>query len=159
MEQIMSARRNKRKSDLLDALMLAAPQLVADGLNFHMAVADRLGLSLADLRYLQLITSAGPATAGEISGRTGLTTGAVTRMVDRLEQAGFLQRTRDTTDRRRVVVVQTPDTAERIGSMYQGMAAAWRELLSTYSEEQLEVVLDLFRRMRGIGQREAERLR
>jgi len=155
----MSTRRNKRKSDLLDGLMVAAPQLVADGLTFHMAVADRLGLSLADLRYLQLIASGEPATAGDISVRTGLTSGAVTRMVDRLEQAGYVQRTGDTTDRRRVVVVPTPHTMERIGSMYQGMAAAWRELLSAYTEEQLEIVLDLFQRMRGIGQREAERLR
>ena len=155
----MSTRRNKRKSDLLDGLMVAAPQLVADGLTFHMAVADRLGLSLADLRYLQLIASGEPATAGDISVRTGLTSGAVTRMVDRLEQAGYVRRTGDTTDRRRVVVVPTPHTVERIGSMYQGMAAAWRELLSGYTEEQLEIVLDLFQRMRGIGQREAERLR
>jgi hypothetical protein len=48
-----------RRSQLLDALMLAAPQLVADGLAFHMAVAERLGLSLTDLRYLQHITEAG----------------------------------------------------------------------------------------------------
>jgi DNA-binding MarR family transcriptional regulator len=157
----MSERRagRGRREELLDALMLAAPQLVADGLVFHTAVADRLGLSLTDLRYLQLITQVAPATAGEIAARTGLTTGAVTRMVDRLEQAGYVQRSRDTVDRRSVVVVPDAEATARIGSMYQGMAAAWREVLTAYSDEHLAVVLDLFQRMRELSQHEAQRLR
>jgi len=148
-----------RREELLDALMHAAPQLVADGLAFHMAVAERLGLSLTDLRYLQIIAQAAPVTAGEIAERTGLTTGAVTRMVDRLEQAGYVQRSRDAADRRRVVVTAEPEAVARIGPMYEGMAAAWRRVLSAYSDEHLEVILDLFQRMREVSRRESERLR
>lgn len=77
-----------RRTVLLDELMRAARQLVTDGLAFQMAVADRLGVSLTDLRYLQRIAEAGPATAGEIAGRTGLTSGAISRMLDRPERAG-----------------------------------------------------------------------
>jgi DNA-binding MarR family transcriptional regulator len=149
----------RHRAELLDALVRAAPRLVADGLAFHMAVADRLGLSLADLRYLQILAEAGPTTAGDIAARTGLTTGAVTRMVDRLEQAGYVQRSRDPADRRRVVVVPDAKAIARIGSLYEGMAAAWREALSAYRDEELEVILDLFERMRELSRREAERLR
>jgi DNA-binding MarR family transcriptional regulator len=154
----MSGRR-RRRTELLDALMRAAPQLVAEGLAFHMAVADRLGLSLTDLRYLQRASEAGPATAGDIAARTGLTTGAVTRMLDRLEQAGYIRRSRDTVDRRRVVIIPDAEAMARIESMYGGMATAWREVLGGYSDEHLEVILDLFQRMRELSGREASRLR
>lgn len=151
--------RRDRRPQLFDELMRAAPQFVADGLAFHIAVAERLGLSLADLRYLQVIGEAGVATAGEIAARTGLTTGAVTRVVDRLERAGYVNRSRDTEDRRRVVIVPNPEATAQIGPMYEGMGSAWREVLSDYSDEHLEVILGLFQRMREVSHRETQRLR
>jgi DNA-binding MarR family transcriptional regulator len=147
------------RDEVLGALLQAAPRIVTDGLNFHLEVASQLGLSLADLRYLQTITTMSPATAGDIAVRTGLTTGAVTRMVDRLEQAGFVRRVRDTADRRSVVVVPDEEASARIASMYGGMATAWSELLSNYTDEQLEVILDLFQRMSDLSVSQVEALK
>jgi DNA-binding MarR family transcriptional regulator len=146
------------RDEVLGALLQAAPRIVADGLNFHLEVARQLGLSLADLRYLQTITTMSPATAGDIATRTGLTTGAVTRMVDRLEQAGFVRRVRATADRRSVVVVPDEKASARVASMYGGMATAWSELLSNYTDEQLEVILDLFQRMSDLSASQVEAL-
>ena len=139
--------------------MVAAPQLVADGLAFHTAVAERLGLSLTDLRYLQRITEGAPATPGEIAARTGLTTGAVTRVLDRLEQAGYVKRAPNTADRRSLVVIPISEAIAKVGSMYEGVAAGWGELLAAYSDDQLEVILDLLQRMRELSRDEAARLR
>lgn len=149
----------KRRAELIGRLMHDAPRLVADALAFHTAVAERLGLTLTDLRYLQAITQDGPATAGEIAHRTGLTTGAVTRMIDRLESAGYVKRSRDSSDRRRVVVAADPDAMARVGSIYDGVAAAWREMLAAYDDAELEVIVDLVQRMRNLSREQAERLR
>lgn len=148
-----------RRDELVAALLQAAPRVVAEGLNFHMEVANQLGLSLTDLRYLQAISAIAPATAGEISTRTGLTSGAVTRMVDRLEQAGFVRRTRDTADRRSIVVVPDEAAARRVAAMYSGMASAWEEVLSHYTVAQLKVILDLFQRMGELSGQQVEQLR
>jgi MarR family transcriptional regulator, organic hydroperoxide resistance regulator len=148
-----------RRKELIAALLQAAPRVVAEGLNFHMEVANQLGLSLTDLRYLQAISAIAPATAGDIGARTGLTSGAVTRMVDRLEQAGFVHRTRDSTDRRTVLVVPDEAAAKRVGAMYAGMSAAWTEVLSHYTDEQLGIILDLFQRMGELSTQQVQRLR
>src|SRR5690606_6880522 len=92
---------------LVARLLRAAPALVAAGLDFHAAVAESVGLSLTDLRYLHLVTE-GPVTAGDLARRTGLTTGAVTRVIDRLQRAGFVRRAADPSDRRRVIVEPVP---------------------------------------------------
>jgi DNA-binding MarR family transcriptional regulator len=148
-----------RRKELVGALLQAAPRVVAEGLNFHLEVANQLGLSLTDLRYLQAISMIAPATPGDIAARTGLTSGAVTRMVDRLEQAGFVRRTRDTSDRRSVVVVPDEAATARVSGLYASMASAWTEVLSHYTVEQLRVILDLFQRMGELSSRQVEQLR
>lgn len=148
-----------RRDELMARLMDAAPRVVAEGLNFHLEVANQLGLSLADLRYLQSISAIAPATPGQIAARTGLTSGAVTRMVDRLEQAGFVRRTRDAADRRSVMVVPDEQAAARVAAMYADMSAAWVGVLSHYTNEQLTVILDLFERLGEMSARQVEQLR
>src|SRR6516225_8343013 len=59
---------------------------------FHQAVADRLGLNPTDHKCLDLVHRAGGATAGDLAEWTGLTTGAITGLIDRLERAGFVRR-------------------------------------------------------------------
>src|SRR5688572_19438670 len=71
---------------------------------FHAAVADRLGINVTDVKCYSLLRQRGAMTAGELSEKTGLTTGAITGVVDRLEKAGLVQRRRDAHDRRRVIV-------------------------------------------------------
>src|SRR3954471_4690678 len=71
---------------------------------FSEAVAERLGIASSDVECLEVLVTSGPATAGQLADVTGLSTGAVTRMVDRLEQSGYVRRRSDPADRRRVIV-------------------------------------------------------
>jgi DNA-binding Lrp family transcriptional regulator len=87
---------------------------------FHEAVGGLLGLSSVERKCLDLLGRLGPVTAGTIREHTGLTTGAVTGLVDRLEKAGYVERTRDTVDRRKVVVRVLPN--EKMDAL---MAAAF----------------------------------
>jgi DNA-binding MarR family transcriptional regulator len=140
-------------------LARSAQRAAADGILFHQAVADRLGLHVSDLRCLNILLEAGSVPAGEIGERTGLTTGAVTRMVDRLEHAGYVHREADPADRRRVMVSPVPEQMARIAPLYTGMAQAWSAAMSDYDDEQLAAILTLFDRLHEITAIEVARLR
>jgi DNA-binding MarR family transcriptional regulator len=154
-----STRRPSERARLLGDLARSAQRAATDGILFHQAVADRLGLHVSDLRCLNILLEAGSAPAGEIGERTGLTTGAVTRMVDRLERAGYVRREPDPADRRRVIVSPVAEQMGRIGPMYTGMAEAWATAMNDYDDEQLTVILTLFDRLHEITQMEVARLR
>jgi DNA-binding MarR family transcriptional regulator len=140
---------------VLAKLQRAAQTSTTDGILFHQAVADRLGLHVTDLRCLNVLAQAGPLTAGELGQQLGLgTTGAVTRMVDRLERAGYVRRQADPSDRRRVIIHPLPERLATIAPHYQGMAAAWTDLLAAYSDQQLALFLDLFDRMHQMSQQQ-----
>jgi MarR family transcriptional regulator, organic hydroperoxide resistance regulator len=144
-----------RTGELLAQLQRAAQISTTDGILFHQAVADRVGLHVTDLRCLNLLAQAGPLTAGELGQQLGLgTTGAVTRMVDRLERAGYVRRQADHRDRRRVIIQPVPERLAAIASHYRGMATAWNGLLAAYSDEQLTLFLDLFDRMHQMSQQQ-----
>src|SRR5216117_3098234 len=89
------------RAELLAALNEAARRQSTATVLFHAAVAERLGLSATDHKYADLIARQGPMTAGELADRAGLTTGAITGVLDRLERAGWVRRERDPHDRRR----------------------------------------------------------
>ena len=150
----------QRRAELLAELQRAARRSTTDGILFHQAVADRLGLHVTDLRCLNLLSQSGPLTAGELGQQTGLgTTGAVTRMVDRLERAGYVRRQLDPRDRRRVIIQPVPERLATLAPHYQGMATAWTDLLAGYSDQQLELFLDLFDRMHQMSQQQLADLR
>ena len=91
-------------------------------------VAGRFGLNTSDLECLDLIYLRGHASAGELARATGLTSGAVTALIDRLERAGYVERTDDPTDRRRREVRILADAIEPIQAVYQPMQARMVEL-------------------------------
>src|SRR5437660_12760577 len=136
-----SARLASARARLLGDLARSAQRAATDGILFHQAVADRLGLHVSDLRCLNILLEAGSIPAGEIGERTGLTTGAVTRMVDRLERAGYVRREPDPADRRRVMVSPVAERMATIAPMYAGMAEAWATAMSDYDDEQLALIL------------------
>lgn len=115
------------------------------------ATASRLGISPADLETMDILFTNGPLTAGRLAELTGLTTGAITGVVDRLEQSGFVRRERDANDRRRVIVHLVSDRARRVGKLYQPLARAMAELHGRYSDEQLALMVDYTRRGNAIA--------
>jgi DNA-binding MarR family transcriptional regulator len=122
------------------------------------ASAKACGLGATDLYALNILQLAGPMTPGEVSARTGLTTGPTTRLIDRLEQAGYVRRAPDPGDRRKVIVepVGRPADLDRV------MAPARQrigEILSGYSGKQLDTLLDYFARAAEAYQETAKQLR
>jgi DNA-binding MarR family transcriptional regulator len=149
----------RTRDELLEAFNQEIRKVVAETVMFNQVVADRLGLNATDVQGLNVLTLAGPVTAGQLAQLTGLTTGAVTRMVDRLEQAGFVRRERDTADRRRVTVVPLPERLGEIGRLYVSIGRAWSDILAPYSDEQLAMFVDLLSRGHPVTREATARLR
>ena len=109
-------------------------------------VAKLVGANSTDLECLDLLGLAGPTTAGRLAAHTGLTTGAMTAVIDRLERAGFARRLRNTEDRRSVLVEALPDRLRQIEPLYQPLAVAVARLNEEYGDRQLAVVVDYLSR-------------
>ncbi len=133
------------KRGLLDALSdELGRELSARTVLFHQAVASHLGLHATDHKCLDIALRHARegvlVNAGQLAEATGLTTGAITGVLDRLEQAGFIRRERDPDDRRQVRVVLVPDRVAEIASLFAPFDRAWRALCEGYTHEELSVV-------------------
>jgi DNA-binding MarR family transcriptional regulator len=115
---------------------------------FHQAIASKLGLNVTDTRCFELMSryAKQPLTAGDLARATGLTTGAVTGILDRLENARLVERFRDQADRRKVFVRPLPQALERFGRFYEGLSRAMMKLASSYSSKDLRVINDYMER-------------
>jgi DNA-binding MarR family transcriptional regulator len=116
------------------------------------AVAELLGINDTDFRCLDIIQRRGGTTAGELAHESGLTTGAVTSVIDRLERAGFARRVSDPSDRRRVLVELTPKLTRQAASVYQPLYEMTQRMFARYSDEQLESFLEFFRAGRELNE-------
>jgi DNA-binding MarR family transcriptional regulator len=121
---------------------------------FDERVAKKLKLSRGDLRWLDLLGREGPMTAGQLSDESGLTTGAVTFLLDRLEEAGMVLRRRDPDDRRRVWVELTPAAHTRLAKTQAPIQAEMRELAQRFKAEELAIVRDFMRGAKEVFQRQ-----
>ena len=130
------------RTELVERLLLAGRALSAATIMFHQAVADRLGLNPTDHKCADFLWTRGPMTAGELAELTGLTTGAITGVIDRLERGGFVRREDDPGDRRRVVVRAVPKRLRQIGRLFEDVAARMAELSARYTDAELAVILD-----------------
>jgi len=125
---------------------------------FDQAVADSLGLNRTDMRCLDVLQREGPVTAGRLAEMTGLTSGAMTVALDRLERAGYARRVRDGADRRRVLVELTPRASRDASRFYAEHAAMAERLYQRYTVEQLELLLGFVREGRVFNEDHAARL-
>jgi len=138
-------------ADLRERLMLALRRTSAASVLHSQAVARHVGISPSDLECLDLILLSGPATAGQIGERTSLTSGAVTGLIDRLERQGFVERTADPGDRRKVLVRVREERLNELMALYEPMRAATYALLAEYTEEQLALIADFAKRASEIA--------
>jgi DNA-binding MarR family transcriptional regulator len=145
---------------LLGALNREMQKLVAEVVLFNQAVADRLGMNATDLQCLNMLLETGPVAAGRLAQETGLTTGAVTGVIDRLERAGYAWRERDPKDKRRVIVHPLPERARgEIGPLYASIGRSFAEMCSRYDEGELTLILDFVMRSHPLNREETARLR
>jgi DNA-binding MarR family transcriptional regulator len=125
---------------------------------FDNLAADRLGVNRTDLHCLNAIENGGGLTAGQLASEAGLTTGAVTGVIDRLERAGYARRIPDPTDRRRVRLEVTPEFYARAGEIWGPLAADWKAALASFTDAELERITEFLRVTNEVGRRHMDRL-
>ncbi len=139
-----STSRRTRKELLQRVGMRLGRELSTVSVFLHQAIAAKLGLNVTDTRCFELMSRylKESFTAGDLARATGLTTGAVTGILDRLEKAGLVERYRDRIDRRKVFVRPRPEALQRVGRLYEGLATASMKLASSYSTRELQLIND-----------------
>jgi DNA-binding MarR family transcriptional regulator len=115
---------------------------------YHSGEAQKMGLNPTDSRAMSHLSESGPMPAGRLAELMGLTTGAVTGLLDRLEGVGLVRRQDDPQDRRRVLIVPVPSADEEVeaGRLFGPLEQPFGALVRSYSEGQLAVILDFIER-------------
>lgn len=135
-------------------------QLMQAAVNdFDEAVAGALGVNRTDLRCLEILSGRESATPSVLGPALGLTTGSVTAMLDRLEKLGFVTRSPDPDDRRKVVVRITEEALSRTWEFYRPFAQDGETLMRDYSPSELELLSGFLRGAREMYEREIARVR
>ncbi len=134
------------KQALVARLMMALRRSSAAGVVHGQTIARRVGINSTDLECLDLILMSGPSTAGEIARHTGLTSGAVTGLIDRLERLELVERVADPGDRRKVRVRVRDDKIAPIGALYAPLEKTMLALLAGYSRDELATLIDFAER-------------
>jgi DNA-binding MarR family transcriptional regulator len=148
------------KSDLIDGLIREFRASTNQDLAFEHLAADRLGVNETDLHCLNIIENSGGLAAGQLAANSGLTAGAVTGVIDRLERAGFARRVPDASDRRRVIVEVTAAFYGRADRIWGPAAADWhRDLAARFTARELARITDFLQATSDLGRRQLERLR
>ncbi len=130
------------RTELVGRLVTAVRHQVAWTVLHNQAIADALGIGPTDLHCINLLDLEGAMSAGRLAELMGLTTGAVTGVLDRLEGAGMVRREPDPSDRRRVIVQLVPEGVERVRAAYTAVGAGAQEQYSRYDEAQLALLVD-----------------
>lgn len=157
--------RDQASSDLPEmtsaqqALLHELRQNSARAVMFHQLVSEKLGLNATDHKCLDYLNRSGPVTAGQLAQLTGLTTGAVTSVIDRLEKAGYVIRDKDPNDRRRVVVKPVPEGAAQISPLFHSIVQSTLAVISRYSEQETLLLLDFIKRCNEMTLDEMNRMK
>lgn len=133
-------------TDLKKRALMAVRDYGVNLTQFRNAMNEWAGLNATDMECLRLLFQKGIATPSELARHTGLTSGATTAMLDRLEKAGLIERRPNPNDRRGTLVAPAPGSAERAASWFESARKAQDELVSGYSDSELELIADVFER-------------
>jgi DNA-binding MarR family transcriptional regulator len=127
------------RQDLVNAAGMAARLHQNAYDRFEDAAAEYFGVNRTAMRCMDVLERVGRLTAGEVATQTGLSTGAVTALLDRLERAGYVRRVRDPADRRRVWVELTETARKLAEEVYGPLAEAMAEY-NRYSDSDLRLI-------------------
>lgn len=133
-----------KRRELLNRLWDLGRTMSTQTVFLHQAIAQSVGLNATDTKCIDLILRGpeGSVTAGWLSDMTGLTTGAITHILDRLEKRRFIERVRDTRDRRKIFVRVRPESLEPLIPKYEAMGKAYMKLAEQYGDKELQLVCD-----------------
>jgi DNA-binding MarR family transcriptional regulator len=128
-------------------ILAALLRTIAGVVVFNAQVAEQLGLGVSDMQFMTYLMQEGPLSPGRLSELSGLKSGSVTGVIDRLEQAGYVHRERDESDRRKVRVVLHAEQLQSAESPYAEQAANLRRVLDTFEPGELEVIARFLERL------------
>jgi len=131
---------------------------IAGVILYNQRVADHLGMHPTDMQTLHLLELLGPMTPGRIAERTGLSTGGVTVLLDRLEQAGYVRRERNPNDRRSIVVHLNTARMAKVGEYYGAINEQLAKFLAAYPQRELETVVRFLTKINSIRPPALQRL-
>lgn len=146
------------KTTLIRDIIAALRAIDGDMQRIDELAAARLGINLTDFRCLDLLSRGEPVAAGQLAAESGLTTGAVTALIDRLEASGYVRRARDTKDRRRVLIVPTKRAADKVWPLFQGIVETSSAVLSQFSIAELGTISRFLGSNRAAIREELKRL-
>lgn len=148
-----------RKEELIQRIIVCAQDYDAGILLFKQIVAEALGLHVTDVKCLGLILHKGFATPSELSSHTGLSSGATTFMLDRLERAGLIERRPNPQDRRSAHIVVTKKTTDTVMPLFASVRNAQAVLASSYSKQELELFITFFEKSIALWETERHKLK
>lgn len=125
---------------------------------FQNAMNKWAGLNATDMECLRLLFQKGIATPSELARHTGLSSGATTAMLDRLEQAGLVERRPNPNDRRGTLIAPQKSSTEKVASWFESARNAQDALISSYSEHELEIIATVFERFAKLWNDEGKKL-
>ena len=134
-------------AQLRETVIRCLREFIAGSIIYNQQVADRVGLRLTDMQCINVLELMGPSTPGELARSTGLTTGGVTVMLDRLEKGGYVKRAPNPRDRRSVLVRLNPAKLKRIQAFYREVNQQMAALLDETPEPELRSMVDMFSKM------------
>ena len=149
------------KEETIQIIVDRFREMSTETVMFHQAVADELGLYITDHKCLDIIHRFGAMPAGRLGEMTGLTTGAITGMIDRLEKAGYVRRANDPKDRRKTIVepVRNKKLERKIEMIFMPLHETMHRFLSSYSDSELTLLLDVMTKLIEQTREESKRLR
>ena len=146
------------KTELKKRALMAVRDYGVHLILFRNAMNDWAGLNTTDMECLRLLFNKGIATPSELARHTGLTSGATTAMLDRLEKADLIERRPNPDDRRGTLIAPTESSTEKVASWFASAREAQDKLISTYSETELEIIADIFERFVKVWDQERDKI-
>lgn len=126
-------------------LRKAGQQYAFASLQMHETIAKSVGFSATDHKYLGFFLQKGKLTAGELAELSGLTTGAVTGLIDRFEKRKLVKREFDAADRRKVFIVPFKEKIMKLFEpYYKDFQEETEKLIATFSSDERKIIQDFF---------------
>jgi DNA-binding MarR family transcriptional regulator len=152
--------KNLKRRELLQKVYALGRVMSTQTVFLHQAIAQSVGLNATDTKCVDLILRNDPpqVTSGWLAEKTGLTTGAITHIVDRLEKAGYIERDRDANDRRKVLLRVRMENLAKLAPRYEQIGEAYMEIIEEYSNAQLQLICEYLEKVSAVSERELTKL-
>jgi DNA-binding MarR family transcriptional regulator len=149
------------RHEIIYAVREKFTEMSTETILFHQALADLLDFHITDHRCMHFLHTHGAMPAGRLAELTGLTTAAVTGIIDRLEEAGYVRRTNDPKDRRRTIVgpVRNKKLEKKLEMIFTPFHEKMYKLFSSYSDSELAFLLDVMTKSIELTREESKKLR